>query len=215
MAISTGRIVPQDRARPRKQELWFRCGKYYARTIKREDASDRWAGWVSDSWNVNTLNVRAKQLQKSDITDYIRRFDQRTSLLLGIFEKGTRLHIGIIRLDLDYAAKSAVVSALVGESNHRNRGATTDVFVPLLDFLFDTLGLDTVRASILQRNQMTLRYLLKMGWQIEEAPEAQIKSNSDGTMLGMRSVSWHREAYRAFRLTDLGSRILRRLSRDG
>src|ERR1700738_2828480 len=38
---------------------------------------------------------------------YIKWFDQRINCLLGIFERGTRAHIGIIRIDLDYAATEA------------------------------------------------------------------------------------------------------------
>ena len=29
-----------------KKDLWFRCGRYFLRTVKREDASDRWAELV-------------------------------------------------------------------------------------------------------------------------------------------------------------------------
>jgi len=199
-------------ARPSKKELWFPSGRYYARTIKREDASDRWAGWLSDPWAVHVLNSAPRHLQKIDIADYIKQFDQRSHLLLGIFERGTRLHVGFIRLDIDYAANEALVNAVIGEPDHRNRGATTDVFVPTLDFLFDTVGVQKVRASILLRNQVTLRYLLKLGWQKDETPETPVKSYADGTSLNRCSVSWTREGYRAFRQTKTGRRILERLS---
>jgi RimJ/RimL family protein N-acetyltransferase len=67
--------------------------------------------------------------------------------MLGIFERGTRVHVGIIRIDLDYAAGEALVNAIIGEPEHRNRGATTDAFVSTLDFLFDKEGMARVRAS--------------------------------------------------------------------
>jgi hypothetical protein len=69
-----------------------------------------------------------------------------------------------------------------------------------------------VRASVLDRNQLTLNYLIKMGWELDETAEGQIRSNTDGAMLNVRSVVWSSEAYRAFRQTKLGKRILRRLS---
>jgi RimJ/RimL family protein N-acetyltransferase len=199
-------------ARPKKKELWFQCGRYYVRTIRREDASDRWASWFADSWTMHVLNTAPKKLQKSDIADYIKQFDQRSHLLLGIFERGTRAHVGFIRLDIDDAAGEAMVNAVIGESGHRNRGATTDVFVPILDFLFDTVGIERVKASILLRNQLTLRYLLKLGWQQDETPETPVKSQADGTSLDRCAVSWTRDGYRAFRQTTIGSRILQRLA---
>jgi len=203
--------VPRD-SRPAKKEIWFRCGRYFVRTVKREDASDRWAGWLSDSWTVHVLNSAPTTLQKSDIADYIKSFDQRSHLLLGIFEMGTRVHVGFIRLDIDEATSEALVNAVIGEPEHRNRGATTDVFVPILDFLFDTVGIEKVTASILARNELTLRYLLKMGWQKNDTPEPPVKSYTDGTPLDRSKVSWTRDGYRAFRQTRIGSRILKRLS---
>ena len=203
--------VPRN-SRPTKKELWFRCGRYFLRTIRREDASDRWAGWLADSWTIHVLNSPPKELRKADIADYIRQFDQRSHLLLGIFEMGTRAHVGFIRLDIDEAAGEALVNAVVGEPEHRNRGATTDVFVPLLDFLFDTVGIEKVRASILLRNRVTLDYLLKLGWAREAAPQAPVRSYADGALLDRCMVSWTRDAYRAFRQTRLGSRILQRLA---
>jgi len=199
-------------ARPVKREVWFNCGRYFLRTIKREDASDRWAEWLTDPWTMHVLNTSPTKIGKSGIADYIRQFDQRTRLLLGIFERGTRLHVGFIRFDIDYAASEALVSAAIGEAAHRNSGATTYVFVPALAFLFDTVGLARVRASVLGRNDTTLIYLQKLGWQKDPAPEAPIRSNMDGTLLERWSLSWTREGYLAFLQTPIGKRVMRRAS---
>jgi RimJ/RimL family protein N-acetyltransferase len=207
------KIMPSSRnARPSKKDLWFQCGRYFLRKIKREDASERWAGWLADPWTTHALNSPPAKLTKNDIVEYIKQFDQRSRLLLGVFERGTRLHVGFIRLDIDDDVSEAFVSAVIGEPAHRNRGATTDVFVPMLDYLFDTVGLERVRASILDRNQLTLNYLLKLGWQKDPTPETPIKSYSDGAPLERWSVSWTRDAYRGFRQTPIGRRILQRLA---
>jgi len=194
-----------------KKDVWFRCGRYFLRTIKREDASDRWAGWLSDPWTVHVLNTAPRAFTKSDVADYIKQFDQRSRLLLGIFEIGTRLHVGFIRIDLD-AAGEALVNAVIGEAAHRNRGATSDVFVALLKFLFDEVGVRRVRASVLDRNHGTLAYLLKLGWQKDEVPGAPVRSITDGSRLGTSIVTWTREGYLGFLQTPIGLRILRRLS---
>ena len=95
------RMFPKA-ARPAKQQLWFPAGRYFLRTIKREDASERWAEWLSDPWTVHVLNTPPRRMTKSDIADYIKTFDQRERLLLGIFERGSRAHVGFIRLDIDF-----------------------------------------------------------------------------------------------------------------
>src|ERR1700712_2133377 len=91
-----------------KTELWFRWGRYFLRPTKREDAPDPWAGWLSDPWTVHVLNSAPRAFAKSDVADYIRQFDQRSHLLLGIFEMGTRLHVGFVRIDLDTDAEALV-----------------------------------------------------------------------------------------------------------
>ncbi len=194
-----------------RKDVWFRCGRYFLRTIKREDASDRWAGWLSDPWMVHVLNSAPRGFTKSDVADYIKQFDQRSRLLLGIFEMGTRLHVGFVRIDLE-SAGDALVNAVIGEAAHRNRGATTDVFVALLAFLFEKVGVKRVRASVLLRNDVTLAYLLKLGWQKDGTPAAPVRSVTDGSPLETCTVSWTIEGYRAFLQTPIGSRILRRLS---
>ena len=194
-----------------KKDLWFRCGRYFLRTVKREDASDRWASWLSDPWTVHVLNSAPRAFTKGDVVDYIKQFDQRSRLLLGIFEMGTRLHVGFVRIDLDTTG-DALVNAVIGEAAHRNSGANTDVFVALLDFLFDKVGVRRVRASVLLRNDATLAYLLKLGWQRDATPGAPVRSVADGSPLETCTVSWTREGYQAYRQTPIGRRILRRLS---
>jgi RimJ/RimL family protein N-acetyltransferase len=205
--------MPPPTDRLPKRQLWFGAGRYFIRTVKREDASDRWAEWLSDPWTVHVLNTAPRQMGKADIADYIRQFDQRAHLLLGIFERGTRSHVGFIRID-QTAPGEALVNAVIGEKDHRNRGATTAVFVPLLGFLFDTAGVQKVKASVLERNQLTLRYLLKLGWQLDPMPETPVRSHTDGTSLGRRSVSWTRDGYVAWLASAIGKRVLQRLASE-
>jgi RimJ/RimL family protein N-acetyltransferase len=196
--------------RQKKKDLRFQCARYVLRTIRREDASDRWASWLSDPWTVHVLNPAVRSYSKRDIAEYIKQFDQRSRLLLGIFENGTRQHVGFIRLDIDLLAKQALVNAVIGEPDHRNRGATTEVFVPLLDYLFDAADIEKVKASVLRRNQVTFDYLRKLGWTVDEGADRQVKSASDGAPLGVCTMTYSREAYRTFQQSALGRRILLR-----
>jgi len=150
-------------------------------------------------------------LQKSDIVDYIMQFDPRSRILLGIFERGTRTHIGIIRLDLDYEASECVVSVHIGEPKFRNRGVQANVFMSTLDYLFETIGIKKLKASVLERNEVSMRYLPKAGWTLEQTPRQQVRSTSDGTMLDVHSFSLTPDAWRAWKQTNLAKRISRRI----
>lgn len=203
--------MPPRADRLSKQQLWFPAGRYFLRTVKREDASQRWADWLSDPWTVHVLNTPPRAMTKAEIADYIRSFDQRERLLLGIFERGSRAHVGFIRLDIDTAAGEALVSAVIGEKEHRNSGATVNTFIPLLKFVFDGLRLSRVRAFVLERNQTTIQYLSKLGWTLDPGPESPVRSHTDGSLLVLRRMTWNRAGFQAWLSSPIGQRIVNRM----
>lgn len=194
-----------------KQQVWFPAGRYFLRTVKREDASQRWADWLSDPWTVHVLNTQPKQMSKADIADYIKTFDQRERLLLGIFERGSRDHVGFIRLDINPDAGEALVSAVIGEKDHRNAGATVNTFIPLLKFVFDNLKLGRVRAFVLERNTTTIDYLSKLGWTLEPEPAQPVRSHTDSSLLVLRRMSWDRAGFQTWLGSPIGRRIVQRM----
>ncbi|MDR3468728.1 MAG: GNAT family N-acetyltransferase [Xanthobacteraceae bacterium] len=194
-----------------KSALWFACGNVFLRTIKREDASERWAAWLADPWTIAAVNPPRTTLGRKEIADYIRSFDQRAHLLLGIFERHSRRHVGVIRVDIDAELREAFVSALIGEAEVRNSGATTFAFEALLNHLFFTMKLARVSASVLERNRVTLGYLAKLGW-TEQGEAVSTRANDTGEPLRAVRVGIDAEGYRAFRASPLGQRVLRRIA---
>src|SRR5438067_13555048 len=77
--------------------------KYLVRSIKIDDASDRWAEWLSDPEAMHMLNTPVRRWTKTDVINYIKGFDQRTHLLLGIFERQTWKHVGIETVQINYS----------------------------------------------------------------------------------------------------------------
>jgi hypothetical protein len=73
-----------------KRKVWLDCGKYLLRTVTVEDATDRWAKWMADPEASLMLNAAPRAMTKSDIVAYIKGFDQRTKILIGIFRKVER-----------------------------------------------------------------------------------------------------------------------------
>jgi RimJ/RimL family protein N-acetyltransferase len=200
-------------ARPPRRILRFDCGKYFVRTIKREDASDRWAAWLSDPWATRAMNSPAQSMQKKDIVNYIRQFDQRSRLLLGIFEKDTRTHVGIIRVDADYVTMECLVSLFIGEPDYRSRGLMSEVSISTFDYVFEKTETRKLTASTLARNELIKSYLIGAGWQLDQTHKGEIKSTSDDAMLDSCSFSITRERWRAWKETNTAKRILRRIRR--
>ena len=186
-----------------KTSVRIDCGKYLIRTIKADDASDRWASWMSDPEAVQMLNAAGRAMKKSDIASYIKQFDQRSHLLLGIFEEESGLHLGIFRIDIDHRTGRFLVFLLIGEPEFRNQGITNEITVPFRDYFFETLGLNAMLATALARNHAIIHYLRKTGWTLDQTLPRNVKSQSDGSMLDMCFFSITRDAWRAWKKANL------------
>src|SRR5260370_22418572 len=179
------------------------CGKYLLRTINIGDASDRWASWMADPEAVYMLKAPPRSLKKTDLIDYINRFDQKSRLLLGVFEQKTGTHIGILTIDIDHRDGRFLVNMLIGEPEYRNKGVANDITVPFRDYFFETLGLKKIMATALARNHVIIHYLVKTGWKLEKTLKRHVKSHSDGTMLDLCFFSQSRDDWRTWNRANL------------
>ena len=179
--------------------------KYLVRTITTGDASDRWASWMSNQEAMHMLNMPARIWKKADVVNYIKTFDQRSHLLLGIFEKQSGLHIGIFAVDINYALSQYLVNLLIGEPEYRNKGVTSSLMVRFRDYFFETLGLNTSKASVLAHNTAMIHYLIKTGWQLEQTVTGSTKSHATGEKLDICLFSLSREAWRDWKKKNLPS----------
>ena len=180
-----------------KKVARIHCGEYLLRTIKEEDASDRWASWMSDPDAMYLLNSPAKQWSKSDVVNYIRQFDQRSELLIGIFDKQSRTHIGVYTIKANYAESLGLINLLIGEPAYRNHGVLSAVRKGIAEYFFETLGLQTMMATALARNKVIVDTLLKAGWRLDQTLKQNVKSHADGAMLDLCLLSLSRETWRA------------------
>jgi RimJ/RimL family protein N-acetyltransferase len=169
--------------------------------------------WLSDPTVTRMMNSPAQSLHKSDIIDYIKQFDQRSRFLLGIFMKGTRTHVGIIRVDADFVAKECLVNVLIGEADYRGKGLMSEISVSTFDYVFEKVGVRKLTASTLARNELIKSYLIGAGWQLDQTQKQQIQSTSDSAMLDLCSFSITREGWRAWKETSSAKRIFRRIRR--
>jgi RimJ/RimL family protein N-acetyltransferase len=194
--------APQQPKLPKKI-VRVDCGKYFLRTLKSEDASDRWASWMADPKNLRLLNSAPRVMTRNDIVTYIEQFDQRSHLLIGIFEKQSGMHIGFFRVDIDHALNRCLGFMMIGEQKYRHWSVTQALRVPFQDLIFETLGLNTMLGTALASNRPMIRYLLKSGWTLDKTAVRHVKSQSDDAMLDLCFLSLSREAWRAWKKTNL------------
>lgn len=194
--------APQQPKMPKKI-VRVDCGKYFLRILKSEDASDRWASWMADPKNLRLLNSAPRIMTRNDIVTYIEQFDQRSHLLIGIFEKQSGMHIGFFRVDIDHALNRCLGFMMIGEQKYRHWSVSQELRVPFQDFIFETLGLNTMLGTALASNRPMICYLLKSGWTLDKTAERHLKSHSDNTMLDLCFLSLSRDAWRAWKKENL------------
>jgi RimJ/RimL family protein N-acetyltransferase len=195
--------MPAQGAKLPKKAMRIDCGDYYMRTATPADASDRWGAWMADPEAVQMLNAPARTLTKAEVATYIESFDQRSHMLIGIFETASDKLLGFLRVDIDPKLGRFLVSMMIGEPEYRNKGVTNAITVPFRDYFFETLGLKVMLATALSHNKPIIHYLLKSGWNLDKTIPRHVKSHTDGTMLDLCYFSITREAWRAWKAANL------------
>jgi RimJ/RimL family protein N-acetyltransferase len=182
-----------------KRKVRLDCGAYLLRTITTEDVTDRWAGWMEDAQASEMLNAPRKAMTKDDLVAYIKSFDQRTRILIGIFEKSSGLLLGFLRNDVNFETGQFLVSMIIGEPEYRNSGVTNAVTVPFRDYFFETLGMNAMLATALAHNKPIIHYLYATGWTLDRTVPQSVKAHSADRMFDLCYFSQTKEGWRAWK----------------
>lgn len=142
-------------------------------------------------------------MTRDDIVTYIKKFDQKSHLLIGVFEKQSDLHIGFFRLDMDHRLKRCMGFMLIGEQKYRHWRVTDALRVPFQDYIFNELGVRTILATVLASNKAMVRYLQKSGWVIDKIASNHVKSQTGKGMLDLCFMRLTREAWHAWKAKNL------------
>lgn len=188
-----------------KKQVRLETARFFVREARMEDASAQWGNWMADPEASHMLNAPAKALSQAEVADYIKKFDQRTHLLLVIIEKASGRIIGCFRIDIDQKLGRFLVSMIVGEAHYRHKGIMNELTVPFRDYFFGTLGLKTMLGMVLSHNEPVIRYLVKTGLNLDKKIERHIKSRVSDVMLDMCFFSQTAEGWRAWKRANLGS----------
>jgi RimJ/RimL family protein N-acetyltransferase len=179
-----------------KKNVRIEAGEFLIRTLKPEDASERWAAWMADPEVQYMLNSPPRSMTRSEFESYIEKFDQRSNLLWGIFEKRTDAGIGFFTVHADYALSQGVVNLLIGEPKFRNHGVLSSIRKHFAEYFFETLGLETMRASALARNEIIINTLLKGGWKVDQLLKEHMVAQAGQAKLDLYLLSLSRENWR-------------------
>lgn len=150
------------------------------RSLKEEDASDRYASWLNDPIVNRYLETRSVTVK--ELKDYIRAKREASDVLfLGIFSRDTDTHIGNVKLEpINWGKKTAMMGLLIGDKEYWGKGIGTEVTNLITGFAFNTLGLNEVTLGVISENTPAIRVYEKCGFKILKVNKNAI--NHDGVL---------------------------------
>lgn len=117
-----------------------------------EDISDRYIAWAKDPELMENLNNPAQVINRTQLTRYIKKFNNKTSFHLGVFDKKSGLHIGFFTAHCDAKNRSAQTTVVIGDREYWGKGVVLEARGAIFDFLFNRVGVVKIWGSPFERN---------------------------------------------------------------
>ena len=151
------------------------------------------AQWMNDPATRHLLGEkRAFPISVAEEKKWIEKLYATTppnDIVFGIELKKTSKLIGVIGLhDLDWISRKAVTGTKIGDPNLRGRGLGTEAKLLLLEYAFNTLGLNRIHGEVIAYNQASRRYAKKCGYRHEGILRQAIYKNGQYHDLIIHSV---------------------------
>jgi ribosomal-protein-alanine N-acetyltransferase len=181
--------------RPR-QPLLLETARFQLRSLGRGDASDRWTAWAADPALMNPLNTAARPIARDELVRYIESFDNDNAFLLGVFDRVSGLHVGFYAVNVDKPNRSATTNVVIGDTAYWGQRVVLETRAALLDFLFDTVGVDKVIGVPFAENHAAIYNYKAQGFTLEGVLRQQRLSfdgrrRLDQCHFGMLRAEWH------------------------
>jgi RimJ/RimL family protein N-acetyltransferase len=157
--------------------------RFRIRSLAPADASQRFLTWIADPDVMGPLNMPARQLTSAEIITYIGTFDRRRRHLLGLFDKTSAAHFGIVIVEIGEQHRLAKLAYLIGDKSYRGKGAMHECLTALTGHLFNNLGIEKITAHVETINTASINVLEALGLRREGTMRGEIRSFRDGSRL--------------------------------
>lgn len=152
----------------------LRTERFDLRSLREDDASDRYLGWVRDGEVMRYVNARRAEQSLQDLRAFIRRHDDRNNFLLGIFARPGGLHIGNLSAECHPIHRTAKLGVLIGDRAYWGKGAVLEARTAQLDFLFREAGIEKAWGPCYAHNVPALFNYRMLGFTVEGIQRAHV-----------------------------------------
>lgn len=141
---------------------------YYSCITPNYTELDNYLAWMKNSKDNIFIESASSNWTVEKLIDFIERVnDSEASLLVGIFLKGSNLHIGNVKFENVYSnSEDCSLGILIGEQDFRGRGIATKSISYLIKQLSSQFEISRFKLGVHQENTAALSTYLKAGFQI-------------------------------------------------
>lgn len=122
--------------------------------------------WINNREITRFLEIRFRPHTAADLAAFVTQMnDSADNLLLGIFLKDGRRHIGNIKLGPVIAPHHrADIGILIGDRSYWGKGYATEAIDAITAHAFDSLGLHRITAGMYEENIGSYKAFLNAGY---------------------------------------------------
>ena len=182
----------------RGKKLELETERFILRSLTPADADETYTSWWNDAELQRGFNSKPRNWDTSQAARHLRQFNNDNRFHLGIFCKETGKLIGFIAMFPKYRQKLAKTNVLIGDQSYWGKGVPREVRRHMLDFLFDTLGMEKVEGEIFGRNLPSIFNYQALGFKAEGVRRSHVRS-VDGGRADVYQFGLLKEEWQAFK----------------
>lgn len=135
------------------------------RSIEEGDVTDRYLSWFRDAEVVRFLEAR--NLTRDDVLEFIRDGRGITRYMDAICLANSGLHIGNVKIDVNWRHSIGNLSILIGEKTMWGKGLATLAIKAMTQKAFTQLKIRRLTAGAYAVNLGSLKCFERAGWRLD------------------------------------------------
>lgn len=152
---------------PNGRPVILETERFLLRSLKPSDASERWINWLRDPEVMAPLNAPIRAWTTRELMAHIATSDNIERFIIGVFDKTSKIQIGMYMVEIDSAHRRATFNVVIGEKAWWGRSVVNETRAALLDEFFERRGIEKAVGVPLVRNFPAVFNYKAQGWRLE------------------------------------------------
>lgn len=137
----------------------------YCRPFEITDITERYISWFKDEEIVQFLEAR--DLTFDEVAEFSQLKRGQTRFMMAICLNDTHLHVGNIKIDVNWRHSTAILSILVGDKKYWRKQVATNAIKIATQMAFYELGIRKINAGLYEKNLGSLKCFENADWSVD------------------------------------------------